>query len=53
VELVKKYRDELDAGRWARGGERKVVFGSGGVTNGKEAIKVLEAGADMVQIYTA
>ncbi|KFY13789.1 hypothetical protein V491_06273, partial [Pseudogymnoascus sp. VKM F-3775] len=29
------------------------VFGSGGITNGKEALKVLEAGADMVQVYTA
>ncbi|KFY82167.1 hypothetical protein V500_10763, partial [Pseudogymnoascus sp. VKM F-4518 (FW-2643)] len=53
VGLVKKYRDELDAGLRARGGERKTVFGSGGVTNGKEALKVLEAGADMVQVYTA
>ncbi|OAF56117.1 Dihydroorotate dehydrogenase (quinone), mitochondrial [Pseudogymnoascus destructans] len=50
VDLVRKYREELDKGK---GGERKTVFGSGGVTNGKEALKVLEAGADMVQVYTA
>ena len=52
VGLVRKYREELDK-RVKGGAERKTVFGSGGVTNGKEAMKVLEAGADMVQVYTA
>ncbi|KAL3418019.1 dihydroorotate reductase [Phlyctema vagabunda] len=31
---------------------RKVVFASGGVTNGQQALQVLKAGADAVQIYT-
>lgn len=32
---------------------RKVIFCSGGITNGKQALEALNAGADMVQIYTA
>jgi dihydroorotate dehydrogenase len=32
---------------------RKIIFCSGGITNGKQALEALNAGADMVQIYTA
>ncbi|KAH8803221.1 hypothetical protein F5884DRAFT_804759 [Xylogone sp. PMI_703] len=32
---------------------RKVVFCSGGITNGHQALEALSAGADLVQIYTA
>ncbi|RQM06758.1 hypothetical protein DH86_00002736, partial [Scytalidium sp. 3C] len=32
---------------------RKVVFCSGGITNGQQALEALNAGADMVQVYTA
>lgn len=32
---------------------RKVIFATGGITNGKQALEVLEAGASVVQVYTA
>jgi len=35
------------------GASRKVIFCSGGVTSGRRALEALEAGADMVQVYTA
>lgn len=53
VSLVGKYRQTLDDEAAKRGDGTKVVFGSGGITNGKQALEVLKAGADMVQIYTA
>jgi len=37
----------------AREPVRKVIFCSGGITNGKQALEVLNAGADLIQIYTA
>ncbi|MCJ1400893.1 Dihydroorotate dehydrogenase (quinone), mitochondrial [Xylographa trunciseda] len=32
---------------------QKVIFATGGITNGKQALEVLEAGANVAQIYTA
>ncbi|KAL8939213.1 MAG: hypothetical protein Q9216_003484 [Gyalolechia sp. 2 TL-2023] len=32
---------------------RKVIFATGGITNGAQALEVLAAGADVAQIYTA
>ena len=32
---------------------RKVIFATGGITNGKQALEVLEAGANVAQVYTA
>ncbi|MCJ1478573.1 Dihydroorotate dehydrogenase (quinone), mitochondrial [Lambiella insularis] len=32
---------------------QKVIFASGGITNGKQALEVLDAGASIAQIYTA
>ncbi|KAL8847773.1 MAG: hypothetical protein Q9221_007221 [Calogaya cf. arnoldii] len=32
---------------------RKVIFATGGITNGKNALEVLAAGADVAQVYTA
>lgn len=34
-------------------GEQKVIFATGGITNGKQALEVLNAGASVAQIYTA
>lgn len=53
VNLVGKYRQTLDDEAAKHGGDKKVIFGSGGITNGRQALEVLKAGADMVQIYTA
>jgi dihydroorotate dehydrogenase len=33
--------------------EPKVIFATGGITNGKQALEVLNAGASVAQIYTA
>ena len=33
--------------------EPKVIFATGGVTNGKQALELLNAGASVVQVYTA
>ena len=35
---------------WA---ERKVIFATGGITNGRQALEVLEAGASVAMVYTA
>lgn len=32
---------------------RKVIFATGGIENGKQALEVLEAGASVAQVYTA
>ncbi|KAL8863310.1 MAG: hypothetical protein Q9198_010431, partial [Flavoplaca austrocitrina] len=33
--------------------KRKVIFATGGITNGSQALEVLRAGADVAQVYTA
>ena len=33
--------------------KRKIIFATGGITNGKQALEVLEAGASVAQVYTA
>ncbi|KAL8687215.1 MAG: hypothetical protein Q9218_006551 [Villophora microphyllina] len=33
--------------------QRKVIFATGGISSGSQALEVLSAGADVVQIYTA
>jgi dihydroorotate dehydrogenase len=33
--------------------EQKVIFATGGITNGKQALQILNAGASVAQIYTA
>ncbi|KAI4236928.1 MAG: hypothetical protein LQ349_002226 [Xanthoria aureola] len=32
---------------------RKVIFATGGITNGAQALQILDAGADISQVYTA
>lgn len=61
--LVKRYRQLLDQGpplsadvranKTPFGPERKVIFATGGITNGAEALGVLQAGASVAMIYTA
>lgn len=56
VALTKKYRRALDEG--LRGGSNngaaaKVIFSSGGVTTGAQALQVLNAGASVAMVYTA
>ncbi|RKF83887.1 Dihydroorotate dehydrogenase, mitochondrial [Golovinomyces cichoracearum] len=62
--LVKRYRSLLDQGPPSLmikqnsndpdlSFEPKVIFASGGITNGKQALEILQAGASVAQIYTA
>lgn len=37
----------------APAGPRKVIFATGGITNGRQAREVLDAGASVAQVYTA
>ena len=60
VSLVRRYRRELDQSlpdqteqqQQPNAPTRKVIFCSGGVTSGNEALEVLEAGADVAMVYT-
>ncbi|KAF8856682.1 dihydroorotate reductase pyre [Acephala macrosclerotiorum] len=49
LNMVKRYRKLLDQG----GPEPKVIFATGGITNGRQALEILNAGASVAQIYTA
>jgi dihydroorotate dehydrogenase len=35
------------------GAAQKVIFATGGITNGEQALKVLNAGASVAMVYTA
>lgn len=49
LELVGRYRKMLDS---VSGEQQKVIFASGGITTGQEALKVLNAGASLAMVYT-
>lgn len=49
LELVKKYRHWLDVPTFK---ERKAVFATGGITDGKQALEMRQAGADVAMVYT-
>ncbi|CAK7204209.1 Dihydroorotate dehydrogenase (quinone), mitochondrial [Sporothrix eucalyptigena] len=49
--LVGRYRQRLDE-RALRGEQAKTLFASGGVTNGEQALKLLNAGASLAMVYT-
>ena len=49
--LVKQYRKGLDQQGPVGGG--KAIFATGGITNGEQALKVLNAGASVAMVYTA
>lgn len=51
--LVGRYRQKLDEqSRSESNSERKTLFASGGVTNGDQALKLLNAGASVAMLYT-
>ncbi|PHH85094.1 hypothetical protein CDD83_909 [Cordyceps sp. RAO-2017] len=55
LDLVARYRKLLDAqslGGSGDGGEPKAIFATGGITNGEQALKVLNAGASLAMVYT-
>lgn len=55
LSLVGRYRKLLDSPDFqpnSGSDKQKVIFASGGITNGDEALKVLNAGASLAMIYT-
>lgn len=57
LDLVTRYRKMLDAHSYGAGvglasAEPKVIFATGGITNGEQALKVLNAGASVAMVYT-
>jgi dihydroorotate dehydrogenase len=53
--LVSQYRRILDRDVLRAGGgqhDRKVIFATGGITDGERALKVLDAGASVAMVYT-
>ncbi|KAF4969602.1 hypothetical protein FSARC_3181 [Fusarium sarcochroum] len=57
LDLVGRYRKMLDSQSFeahtgVSGGAQKVIFATGGITNGEQAQKILNAGASVAMIYT-
>ncbi|KAK2067036.1 hypothetical protein P8C59_000805 [Phyllachora maydis] len=65
LELVQRYRNKLDKYSYELGGksatadsgvgavpETKVLFATGGITNGEQALQILTAGASVAMVYT-
>lgn len=58
LDLVRRYRKTLDAYPLKTPGlgdafpQQKVIFATGGITNGEQALKVLNAGASVAMVYT-
>jgi dihydroorotate dehydrogenase len=54
LDLIGRYRKMMDgyAREGGSGDERKVLFGTGGITNGEQALQVLNAGASVAMVYT-
>ncbi|KAG6188329.1 hypothetical protein E4U36_006935 [Claviceps purpurea] len=48
LNLVGRYRKILDA----QGGSQTVLFATGGIINGEQALRVLNAGASVAMVYT-
>ncbi|KAM0522583.1 hypothetical protein ACHAPE_002175 [Trichoderma viride] len=52
LDLVGRYRKLLDSQPGGGKREQKVLFATGGITNGEQALKVLNAGASVAMVYT-
>lgn len=58
LDLVGRYRKMLDGYAFEAGGKaaspssQKVIFATGGITNGEQAQRVLNAGASVAMVYT-
>lgn len=63
LELVRKYRKSVDShtsstenlsqSKDPKGSTPKAIFATGGVTNGKQLLELLDAGANVAMVYTA
>jgi len=52
LDLVGRYRKMLDEKSRSTGTAQKVIFATGGITNGEQALQVLNAGASVAMVYT-
>ncbi len=53
AEKIEAVKESLVGSGGASEGQHKVIFATGGITNGKQALEILNAGASVAQIYTA
>ncbi|PNY23533.1 Dihydroorotate dehydrogenase (Quinone), mitochondrial [Tolypocladium capitatum] len=53
LDLVARYREMMDSQSFSSEAGQKVLFATGGITNGEQALKVLNAGASVAMVYTA
>lgn len=52
LSLVKKYKAAIDQSQRKHGaGKDLVIFATGGISNGKQALEILQAGADVAMVY--
>lgn len=51
LDLVGRYRKMFDA-QPTNSDKQKILFATGGITNGEQALKVLNAGASIAMVYT-
>lgn len=51
TEKIESVKEALTGSRGVQ--EQKVIFATGGITNGKQALEILNAGASVAQVYTA
>ncbi|KAJ3485079.1 hypothetical protein NLG97_g6896 [Lecanicillium saksenae] len=58
LDLVGRYRKMMDAyalegnATADKGDSRKTLFATGGITNGEQALQILNAGASVAMVYT-
>ncbi|KAK5988117.1 Dihydroorotate oxidase [Cladobotryum mycophilum] len=52
LDLVGRYRKILDSQPVGKGQGQKVLFATGGITDGEQALKILNAGASVAMVYT-
>ncbi|KAL7792022.1 hypothetical protein V8C37DRAFT_381367 [Trichoderma ceciliae] len=52
LDLVGRYRKLLDSQPAVGSGEQTILFATGGITNGEQALEVLNAGASVAMVYT-
>lgn len=53
VSTIAEKAKSLTGNKESKGNNQKVIFATGGITNGKQALEILNAGANVAQVYTA
>ncbi|KAF7858032.1 hypothetical protein EAF04_009388 [Stromatinia cepivora] len=53
VSAIAEKAKSLTGNNESKSNDQKVIFATGGITNGKQALEILNAGANVAQVYTA